>query len=76
MSNRRDKSVPATEFKAKCLALIDGVAATRRPLVVTKRGRAVARVVPLSGEGDDLRGSVLSQVDLIAPIGDAWDAEA
>jgi prevent-host-death family protein len=41
------RSIPASEFKAKCLALLDRVAETREPLVITKRGRAVARVEPV-----------------------------
>ena len=39
--------VPAGEFKAKCLNLIDEVAETRKPLVITKRGKPVAQVVPM-----------------------------
>lgn len=40
------RSVAASEFKAKCLALLDEVAETKEELVITKRGKAVARVVP------------------------------
>ncbi len=43
MAQRR---ISASEFKAKCLALLDEVAETRETLVVTKRGKPVARVVP------------------------------
>ena len=38
--------IPAGEFKAKCLKLMDEVARTRRPLVITKRGKPVAQLVP------------------------------
>jgi prevent-host-death family protein len=38
--------VNATEFKAKCLALIDRVRETGEPITITKRGKAVARLVP------------------------------
>lgn len=41
------REVPASEFKAKCLALLDEVAQNGQPLVVTKRGKPVARVVPV-----------------------------
>ena len=40
------RTIAASEFKAKCLALLDEVAATGETLVVTKRGKPVARVVP------------------------------
>lgn len=42
------RTIPAGEFKAKCLALLDEVAETGEELVVTKRGKPVARVAPLS----------------------------
>lgn len=51
------RTVPASEFKAKCLALLDEVAETREGLVVTKRGKAVARVEPIE-EPRSLIGSV------------------
>ena len=40
------RSIAASEFKAKCLALLDEVAETKEEFLVTKRGKAVARVVP------------------------------
>ena len=40
------REIPASEFKAKCLALLDEVAETKETLVVTKRGKPVAHVVP------------------------------
>lgn len=42
-----DPRIPASVFKARCLALFDEVATTHRPLVVTKHGQPVARVVPI-----------------------------
>jgi prevent-host-death family protein len=44
------RSITATEFRARCLALFDEVAETREPLVVTKRGKPVARVIPAEGQ--------------------------
>lgn len=41
------RSIPAGEFKQGCLAILDEVARTHRSVVVTKRGRPVARVVPI-----------------------------
>jgi prevent-host-death family protein len=70
----KDRLVPAGEFKAKCLALFDEVEGRRLTLVVTKRGRPVARVVPLSSdEPGSLRGSVLHEHDLISPVGAKWN---
>lgn len=71
--------MPASQFKAQCLALLDRVAETGVPLVVTKRGKPVARLVPVGGgaEPPDLLGSVSydSIDDLLAPVGDVWEAE-
>jgi prevent-host-death family protein len=70
------RHVPAGVFKAKCLALLDEVAATGQPLVVTKRGRPVAEVVPIEPPRS-LKGSVTFKVDddeLIEPIDADWDA--
>ena len=39
-------NVTATEFKAKCLAMIDWVHKHREPITITKRGRILARLVP------------------------------
>lgn len=42
-----EPTVPASVFKARCLALLDEVATTHRSLVITKHGVPVARVVPI-----------------------------
>ena len=70
----RTRIVPAGEFKAHCLALLDEVEATGQAIVVSKRGRPVARVVPIVDEVPDLRGSVVVQNDLLSPIDEDWDA--
>ena len=43
----KERTIPAGEFKAKCLAILDEVQAYGETVVVTKRGRPVARLVPL-----------------------------
>ncbi|MEM9881947.1 MAG: type II toxin-antitoxin system prevent-host-death family antitoxin [Planctomycetota bacterium] len=59
------KHIPAGKFKATCLRLLDEVAADRQEYVVTKRGKPVARLVPLPEKPvknvppPELRGSVL-----------------
>lgn len=40
------RRMPAGEFKAKCLAVIDEVSATGEPVLVTKRGKPAAKLVP------------------------------
>ena len=47
-----DLTLPAAEFKAKCLALIDRVRERGEPITITKRGRVVARLVPAGDENE------------------------
>jgi prevent-host-death family protein len=47
-----DRYVAATEFKANCLRLMDEVAQQRRPIIITKRGKPVAKLVPVEEEAD------------------------
>jgi prevent-host-death family protein len=71
------KRISASQFKARCLALLDGVADSGESLEVTKRGRPVARVVPVE-KPPALEGSVEFRVDddeLLAPIEAGWDAQ-
>lgn len=51
------RTIPASEFRAKCLALLDEVAATGETLVVTKRGKPIAQIVPVE-EPRSLLGTV------------------
>ncbi len=71
------RTIPAGESKAKCLALLDEVAATGEEIIVTKRGKPVARVVATSDSPfERLRGSVsYDREDLIEPTGETWEAE-
>jgi len=73
MSTKR--VVPAGRFKAECLALLDRVEQTGEPVVVTKRGRPVAEVVPIRARRRTLKGSVTVRGDVVGPILEAWDLE-
>lgn len=71
-------TIAAGEFKAKCLNLIDEVAETRKPLVITKRGKPVAQVIPMPAKQQDIVGSMKGTVtilgDIISPLDVEWDA--
>ncbi len=70
------KHVAAGRFKAECLALLDQVEHTREPIVVTKRGRPVAELVPVrTPRRPSLRGSVTVHADIVAPMLGHWDIE-
>lgn len=72
------KIIGAGKFKATCLALLDEVARDHETIVVTKRGKPVARVIPFAKEAKDiraeLRGSVLRETNLINPVAVHWEA--
>lgn len=69
------RTVPAGVFKAKCLALLDDVSETGQEIVVTKRGRPVARVSAARPEAiKSLAKSVLCESDLVSPLRLRWRA--
>jgi prevent-host-death family protein len=72
------KTISAAAFKATCLEVLDTVAETRQGVVVTKRGKPVARVVPLVNRPDNIvgamRGTVEIRGDIISPVGVRWKA--
>ncbi len=71
------KEIAAAKFKEQCLALLDQLDADG--LIVTKRGKPVARVVPYESQGVDLIGSLRHKLKVrgnIFTTGLHWDADA
>ena len=78
MVTMEPKRITATQFKTHLLRLLDEVAETGQPLVVTKHGRPVARVEPPL-RPEDLRGSGkinMTDEELIYFSMGPWDMEA
>ena len=71
--------IAAARFKTQCLALMDEVARKRKEIVITKHGRPVAKLVPVtSGAGQlfgGMQGTGRVVGDIVAPTGERWDAE-
>ncbi|MGA8028456.1 MAG: type II toxin-antitoxin system Phd/YefM family antitoxin [Bryobacteraceae bacterium] len=71
--------IPAGEFKKKCLRILDEVAQSRKEVTITKRGRPVARLIPAHSNTQPLlgrmKGSVEVHGDIIASVGEDWDAD-
>lgn len=72
--------ISATDFKAHCLALLDRVRERGEPLVITKRGKVVARLVP-AGDIDErpwlrVRGRARWHGDPFAPVVSESEIEA
>jgi prevent-host-death family protein len=75
------RHVAAANFKADCLRLLDEVAQGRRPIIVTKRGKPVAKLVPVDEEPIDIFGRMAGTIkicgDIIGPIADLeWTGDA
>jgi len=75
-------TIAVTAFKGRCLAVIDDVAQDKTgSVVVMKRNRPVAAIVPIDDDPPDLWGAMRGSVtvapdtDLAAPTGEVWDAE-
>jgi prevent-host-death family protein len=70
--------IKASEFKAKCLAVLDEVERTREPVVITKRGKPVAQLVPHVTVKTKLWGLLKDELfiegDIISPIDVEWEA--
>ena len=71
-------TITATEFKAKCLSLIDEVQEKGGELIISKHGRPVARLVPVGADKPwlVLRGKGRFTGDPFAPVVDEKDIEA
>lgn len=65
------KTIPAGKFKAQCLAIMDEVQAKHRAVIITKRGKPVAKLVPLEREKDEifgfLKGKIKVTGDVVSP---------
>ena len=72
------KTMSAAEFKAKCLDVLDQVAARHEAVVGTKRGRPVAQVVPIIKRPKHLWGAMKGEIevhgDIVSPLGLEWEA--
>ena len=62
------KKMPAGKFKAQCLTVMKEVRATREPVLITKRGRPVAKLVPPDSSSDDFIGRLEGIVSVVGDI--------
>ena len=73
------KEMPAGEFKAQCLAVMDQVQRSGEPVLITKHGKPVAKLVPAPASDDDIFGYMAGKVkvvgDIVGPVTPAEDWE-
>ncbi len=62
------KQMRASAFKARCLAVMNDIQATGEPVIVTKRGKPVVKIVPITPEKDDIFGFMAGKAKIIGDI--------
>jgi len=71
--------IAAGQFKAKCLGLLDEVQRQRSEIVITKRGKPVAKLVPVVDSSASFIGSMKGTMeivgDIVSPIDVRWNAD-
>ena len=73
------RTMKASEFKARCLALMDEIAESGEEIVITKRGKPVAKLAPCESKPRTLFGAggeIVIHGDIIEPIDVEWEAES
>ncbi len=77
-SEKSIQVIAISEFKAKCLALLEEVNETKVPLRVTRRGKAIAEVIPAAPDTEDRNwvGSMSGSIDTVSPVIEIHDIEA
>ena len=60
--------IAAGEFTARCLALMDEVRTTREPLLITKRGKSVAKLVPADNPSREFIGRLQGVIRIVGDI--------
>jgi prevent-host-death family protein len=75
------KEVAISEFKAKCLSLLDQVQKTKKPILVTRFGKPIAEVIPASPQAGprdwigSMKGTFEILGDIVSPADDEQDWE-
>ncbi len=71
------REIPAAKFKEQCLALLDSV--DPDGIIITKRGKPVAKLIPLGTDAASLIGSLRKKLKIkgdVMSTGERWDAES
>ena len=72
------RRIPAAQFKSQCLAVMDEVAESGRPVVVTKHGKPVVQIIRVVSNEDDIfgflagKGRIVGDIENTIPVSD-WN---
>jgi prevent-host-death family protein len=68
MPTKNTKQMPAGQFKAKCLAVMNEVQSTGEPVVITKRGKPVVKVIPIREKPEAIFGHMKGKGKIVGDI--------
>jgi prevent-host-death family protein len=79
MKSKAPIPIPVTQFKAHCLELVETVRRKRTSVVISKRGKPVAKLIPIDSEPipsllGSMKGTGREIGDIVSPIDVEWDA--
>jgi len=72
------QKIPAAQFKAQCLAVMDQVAESGQSVVVTKHGKPVVQIIPIESDGSEIfgflagKGRIAGDIENTIPVSD-WN---
>jgi prevent-host-death family protein len=72
------QKIPAAQFKSQCLAVMDQVAQSGSPVVVTKHGKPVVQIIPAQPDANDIfgflagKGRIIGDIENTIPVSD-WN---
>ena len=72
------QTIAANKFKARCLGLLEQVRRQRKEITITKRGKPIARLVPVDAEPQVIFGRLKGSGRVVGDIlsaGEVWDAD-
>ncbi len=77
MTSQKEKTIGAAKFKEQCLAILDDL--DDEGVIISKRGKPVARLIPIRASSGELIGALKDRVTIkgdILSTGIEWDAES
>ena len=70
--------IQAGKFKARCLKLLDKVQRTKQNIIITKRNKPIAQLIPIEEDSGTpfgrMKGSIHIIGDIVSPIDEVWNA--
>jgi prevent-host-death family protein len=76
----KPSELSATEFKATCLKVMESVRRSRKPVIVSKRGKPLVKIVPVEEKRPVplfgyMKGTLKIEGDVVSPDGEIWNSE-